>query len=73
LDQYYIPTRYPGALAPPAVPFESYTEEQGGKAVQIAKALVSLIRQKLRAQKTVTLIVPLAFRKTLLAEIAFRS
>jgi HEPN domain-containing protein len=27
LDQYYIPTRYPDALAPPAVPFESYTEE----------------------------------------------
>ena len=25
LDQYYIPMRYPDALAPPAVPFESYT------------------------------------------------
>jgi HEPN domain-containing protein len=31
LDQYYIPTRYSDALAPPAVPFESYTEEQGGR------------------------------------------
>jgi HEPN domain-containing protein len=33
LDQYYIPTRYPDALAPPAVPFESYTQEQGERAV----------------------------------------
>ena len=51
LDQYYIPTRYPDALAPPAVPFESYTEEQGSKGVQIARAIVSLVRQKLRAPK----------------------
>jgi hypothetical protein len=26
LDQYYIPTRYPDALAPAAVPFASYTQ-----------------------------------------------
>ena len=51
LDQYYIPTRYPDVLAPPAVPFESYTKEQGGKAVQIAKAIVALVRQKLRPRK----------------------
>jgi HEPN domain-containing protein len=47
LDQYYIPTRYPDALAPPAVPFESYTEEQGEKAVASAQAIVSLVTQKL--------------------------
>jgi HEPN domain-containing protein len=51
LDQYYIPTRYPDALAPPAVPFESYTPEQGDKAVQTARAIVSLVRAKLRPQK----------------------
>jgi HEPN domain-containing protein len=51
LDQYYIPTRYPDALAPPAVPFESYTEEQGEKAVHAAQAIVSLVRQKLRIRK----------------------
>ena len=51
LDQYYIPTRYPDVLAPPAVPFESYTEEQGTKAVQVAKAIVALVRQKLRPRK----------------------
>lgn len=51
LDQYYIPTRYPDALAPPAVPFESYTPEQGDKAVQTARAIVSLVRAKLRPHK----------------------
>jgi HEPN domain-containing protein len=51
LDQYYIPTRYPDVLAPPAVPFESYTKEQGEKAVQAAKAMVSLVRQKVRGRK----------------------
>jgi HEPN domain-containing protein len=51
LDQYYIPTRYPDALAPPAVPFESYTKEQGDKAVQGAKAIVSLVRQNVPGRK----------------------
>jgi HEPN domain-containing protein len=47
LDQYYIPTRYPYALAPPAVPFESYTQEQGERAVAAVQAIVSLVRQKM--------------------------
>lgn len=48
LDQYYIPTRYPDALAPPAVPFESYTQEQGMTAVAAAQAIVALVTQHLR-------------------------
>ncbi|MBI4483997.1 MAG: HEPN domain-containing protein [Acidobacteria bacterium] len=47
LDQYYIPTRYPDALAPPAVPFESYTREQGEKAVVAARAILDLVARKL--------------------------
>jgi HEPN domain-containing protein len=43
---YYIPTRYPDALAPPAVPFESYTQEQGARAVAAVQALVVLVTQK---------------------------
>ncbi|MBI3327353.1 MAG: HEPN domain-containing protein [Nitrospinae bacterium] len=46
LDQYYIPTRYPDALAPPAVPFESYTQEQGEKAVAAAASMVALVSQR---------------------------
>jgi HEPN domain-containing protein len=48
LDQYYIPTRYPDVLAPPAVPFESYTQEQGTTAVAAAQAIVALVAQDLR-------------------------
>ena len=46
LDQYYIPTRYPDALAPLAVPFESYTQEQGERAVAAFQAIISLVTQK---------------------------
>jgi HEPN domain-containing protein len=46
LDQYYIPTRYPDALAPPAVPFESYTQEQAQKAVAAVETLVALVHEK---------------------------
>jgi HEPN domain-containing protein len=45
LDQYYIPTRYPDALAPPALPFESYTQEQGSTAVAAAQAIVALVAE----------------------------
>jgi HEPN domain-containing protein len=48
LDQYYIPTRYPDALAPPALPFESYTQEQGSTAVAAAQAIVALVAENLR-------------------------
>ncbi len=47
LDQYYIPTRYPDALPPPAIPFESYTLEQGEKAVAAAEGNVSLVAHTL--------------------------
>lgn len=47
LDQYYIPTRYPDALAAPAVPFESYSVQQATEAVQLASEVVELVRSKL--------------------------
>ena len=46
LDQYYIPTRYPDALAEPAVPFESYTREQASQALAFAHEIVELVKQK---------------------------
>jgi HEPN domain-containing protein len=46
LDQYYIPTRYPDALADPAVPFESYTREQASQALAFAREIVELVKQK---------------------------
>jgi len=48
LDQYYIPTRYPDALAEPAVPFESYTRDQASEALAIAREIVTLVTSKVR-------------------------
>jgi len=45
LDQYYIPTRYPDALAEPAVPFESYTKPQAAQALEFAQRIVTAVKQ----------------------------
>lgn len=47
LDHYYIPTRYPDALAPPAVPFESYTKKQALEAVALSKRITGLVKKKI--------------------------
>ena len=47
LDQYYIPTRYPDALAPPAVPFETYTREQAEEALKYAEEIFNLVNKKI--------------------------
>lgn len=46
LDQYYIPTRYPDALAEPAVPFESYTQQQASQALAFAREIVIMVKTK---------------------------
>ena len=53
MDQFFTPPRSPDALAPPAVPFESYTEEQAQKAVKAAEAIYSLAAKKLNPPKKV--------------------
>lgn len=47
LDQYYVPTRYPDALADPAVPFESYGIEQAEAAIRLASEIVETVRERL--------------------------
>ena len=49
MDQYYIPTRYPDALADPAVPFESYSVAEATEAVRLASEIVNAVRKKLEA------------------------
>ena len=44
LDRYYIPTRYPDALASPTVPFESFTEVDAQSAHGYAESIVQLVR-----------------------------
>lgn len=47
LDRYYITTRYPDALAPPAVPYKSYTKKEGAQALRIAGKVLNLVRQRI--------------------------
>lgn len=47
LDRYYIPTRYPDALARPAIPFKTYIEKDAKEALSFAKTIVETVRQKI--------------------------
>ena len=39
LDQYYITTRYPDAVAEPAIPSELFSQQQAEEALSIARAI----------------------------------
>lgn len=43
LDKYYIPTRYPDALAPPAVPYKSYIRKEAKEAVGYAEEIIKMV------------------------------
>lgn len=45
LDKYYIPARYPDALAPPAVPYRSFTENEARQAVSYAHETIAVVRE----------------------------
>ena len=47
LDRYYIPTRYPDALATPAVPYKSYLEKDAAEAIDIAERILTLVKKKM--------------------------
>ncbi len=46
LDRYYIPMRYPDALAFPAVPSESYHVEDAEQAIKDANLILNLVKSK---------------------------
>ena len=46
LDRYYIPTRYPDALASPAVPFRSFTQDDARQARRYAADIVELVKTR---------------------------
>lgn len=47
LDRYYILTRYPDALAPPAVPYKSYTEREATEAVNSARDIIRFVESNI--------------------------
>ena len=44
LDQYYLTTRYPDAVAAPAIPSEIFTKEQAEDALRIARTIFERCR-----------------------------
>ena len=47
LDRYYLATRYPDVLPAPAVPFESFTEQEALQALGFASEIVDTVRSKI--------------------------
>ena len=45
LDQYYLTTRYPDAVAEPAIPSEIFTEKQAEEALRIARTIFEMSKQ----------------------------
>ena len=46
LDRYYLITRYPDALPPPAVPYQVFSEAEARQALAIAEQAVALVRDR---------------------------
>lgn len=44
LDRYYLATRYPDALAPPAVPYESFSKDEAVAAVALAERIFQRVQ-----------------------------
>ena len=42
LDQYYFTTRYPDAVAEPAIPSEIFTQKQAAEALRIARGIFEM-------------------------------
>ena len=48
LDRYYILTRYPDALAPPAVPYKTYGEKDASQAVSLAGKIIEMVKEEVK-------------------------
>lgn len=44
LDRFYLATRYPDAVAPPAVPYKLFNQEDAQKALEVAGGIFSLVK-----------------------------
>ncbi len=51
LDRYYLATRYPDVLPAPAIPFQSFTEQDAKQALEFATEIVDLVRAKVQSQQ----------------------
>lgn len=49
LDKYYLTTRYPDAIAPPAIPYQSFTEKEAKEAIAMTDEIINLVKRKVHA------------------------
>ena len=49
LDRYYLATRYPDVLPEPAIPFESFTQQEARQALSYASEIVETVRNIVNA------------------------
>ncbi|MGB9878261.1 MAG: HEPN domain-containing protein [bacterium] len=47
LDRFYLTTRYPDAVAPPALPYELFTEEDFQKALELSEKIFKFVERKI--------------------------
>lgn len=47
LDKYYLTTRYPDVIAPPAIPYKSFTEKEAKEAIDLTAELFNFIKNKI--------------------------
>ena len=48
LDQYYLSSRYPDAVAEPAIPSEIFSKDQAEEAVRAARAIYEQCRKVIK-------------------------
>ena len=49
LDRYYLASRYPDAVPAPAVPFETFDDEEASRAFEAAQVIVATVRARVQA------------------------
>ena len=52
LDRYYLSTRYPDALPAPAIPYQSFTEQEAQQALGYVTEMVKLVTARIAGQGT---------------------
>lgn len=52
LDRYYLATRYPDVLPAPAIPFQSFTEQDAKQALEFTTEIVDVVRAKVQSQQS---------------------
>lgn len=51
LDKYYLTTRYPDVIAPPALPYKSFTEKEAMESINLATEVLNFVKEKIKEEE----------------------